>query len=137
MMRALLPGALLLAAGCTVATAPCESTAPVQATWRYAAVEDTPAHATLSGTLAISRQDCAGFTGQLDVIEVSAGGVSRRIAGPVSGSVIDATSLRFDAWLEGSPRQHLATLAGDSLAGTWVLVDGGGSVASGSFGGHR
>lgn len=137
MSRALLLAGLLVLGGCAVATAPCQSSVPVTASWRYSALQDAPTHATLSGTLAVTHQTCADFTGQLDVSEVSAAGVTRRIAGPVSGKVIDANSVRFDAWLEAVPRQHIATLSGDSLSGTWVLVDGAGSTASGAFGGHR
>jgi hypothetical protein len=129
----------LAASACAVATEPCPAggTASVVGSWRYAGIELAPLRTTLSGTLAVTKQSCGEFTGQVDLIEVNAQGGTRRLAGPVSGTVIDASSLRFDAFLEAVPRQHLATLAGDSLAGTWLAVDGAGQTVSGTFGGRR
>jgi hypothetical protein len=136
-IRGILVAGLSVLAACVPATGPCDTHTSLSGNWRYAAIQEAPSHTTLSGTLAVTGQSCGDFTGNLDLTEVNALGISRRIAGPVSGKVIDATSVRFDAWLEAIPRQHIATLTGDSLAGTWVLVDGAGATASGSFGGHR
>ena len=116
-------GGLTLAAGlllmsCATATEPCAATVSVTGNWRYSAIQQAPAHSTLSGTLSVTQQSCASFTGQLDLTEVTAQGGTRRIAGPVSGKVVDAGTVRFDAFLEALPRQHLATLSGDSLNGT-------------------
>lgn len=137
MSRSLLLPVVAALVSCTAATGPCDTAVSLSGSWRYAAIQDAPTHTTLSGTLAVTQQSCGDFTGNLDLTEVNAQGVSRRIAGPVNGKVVDATTVRFDAWLEAVPRQHLAALTGDSLTGTWVLVDGVGATASGSFGGHR
>jgi hypothetical protein len=85
----------------------------------------------------VTKQSCADFTGQLDLIEVTPQGGTRRIAGPLSGKLIDATSVRFDAFLEALPRQHLGSLSGDALEGTWLVLDGSGQSLSGTFGGQR
>lgn len=126
-----------LASGCAGVTAPCSTAASIIGSWRYSAVQQAPTHSSLSGTLSVTRQSCADFDGQLDLTEILPGGGSRRIAGPVSGKVVDATTVRFDAFLEASPRQHLATLSGDSLDGTWLVIGGTGQSLSGTFGGHR
>ncbi len=130
-------GIALSCFACSVPTEACTSGADVKGTWRYSAVQDAPAGTTLSGTLAITQQNCGGFTGQLDVVQTSALGSSQHIGGPVTGRVIDAVSIRFDAVLEATPRQHLATISGDSVSGTWLLLDGQGHTASGTFGGRR
>ena len=129
----------LAVSGCATATEPCTAggVVSVVGSWRYSGVQLSPVHASLSGTLVVSRQSCEDFTGQLDLLEVNALGATRRLAGPVSGKVISATSVRFDAFVEAVPRQHLATLAGDSLSGTWLAVDGAGQSVSGTFGGRR
>jgi hypothetical protein len=128
--------ALLLSA-CAVVTEPCAASVDLSGSWRYSAVQQAPTHSTLSGTLLITEQNCVEFAGQLDLIEVNAQGGSRRVTGPVAGRVIDASSVRFDAFLEAVPRQHLAILLGDSVSGTWLAVDGTGQTVSGTFGGHR
>jgi hypothetical protein len=130
---------MLAASACAVATEPCPAAGVVSVvgSWRYSGSEQAPVRTTLSGTLAISRQSCGQFSGQVDLLEVNAQGSTRRLAGPVSGTVIDVSSIRFDAFVEAVPRQHLATLAGDSLAGTWLAVDGTGQTVSGTFGGRR
>jgi hypothetical protein len=127
----------LLLASCLPATEPCTATVSVLGTWRYSAVQQAPVHTTLSGTLSVTKQSCADFTGQLDLIEVTPQGGTRRIAGPLSGKLIDATSVRFDAFLEALPRQHLGSLSGDALEGTWLVLDGSGQSLSGTFGGQR
>lgn len=137
MKHTLLCGALMVLSGCTTATGPCEAAVSLSGNWRYSATQDAPARTSLSGTMSVTQQTCGDFMGTLDLTEINALGVSRRIAGPVSGKVLDASSVRFDAWLDALPRQHIAALSGDSLTGTWVMVDGVGATASGSFGGHR
>ena len=130
-------GIMGLSAACSSATGPCNSDTNVLGTWRYSAVEQAPVRATLTGTLAVTQQSCGTFSGVLNVVEVATTGGVRQRSGPVNGKFVDGSSLRFDAFLEADPRQHLASIAGDSLTGTWVRADPAGTSPSGTFGGHR
>jgi hypothetical protein len=130
----------LLAAGTTIAmvscaslTENCASPTNVTGTWRYGATQETPQRAALTGTLTVDRQSCTEFSGALDVIEVDAEGTSRRMAGAVSGRLLDATSLQFDVMLGAESWQHVGTLGGDSLEGSWVEVSGNDVTGTGEF----
>lgn len=104
--------------------------------WRYSAVRESPEPGMATGTLSISTAGCGILTGQLDVTEISEAGSSHRLAGMVTGAVFDDGAIRFDADLPNGTRQHLATVSGDSLEGSWASVSGG-AAATGTFGGHR
>jgi hypothetical protein len=128
--------AFTLLQACVSPVENCAVARQITGTWQYAATQDAPVRATLTGSLMISRQSCRDFSGALDVTEVTADGRSRRIAGPVSGLLLDSIVARFDATLGGADRQHLARFGGDSLWGSWVEIGSGSSVA-GSFSGRR
>lgn len=132
-IRLLMLGAL---AGCSSVDASCDTSSPLVGHWRYSAVRQTPEPGMVSGTLSISTAGCGLLTGQLDVTETSETGSSQRLAGMVTGAVFDDGSIRFDAELPNGTRQHLATVSGDSLEGSWASVNGA-AASSGSFGGHR
>lgn len=133
--RTVLAGiALLTAAACsTSATAPCRAPTAVAGSWRYSAVQDAPVRMTLSGTLVLSSQACSALSGSLDVIAVSDRGTQQRVAGAVTGQIVDQSSLQFDAMLDAMPRQHLAKFLGDSLSGTWIELAPDGSSVTGTF----
>lgn len=134
----LLGGAALLLLGCEAPLATCDPEISVRGTWRYSAVQDAPAAARIGGTLEISAESCEGFQGRLDLLEDNLLGGTRRIAGPVSGRVVSATTLQFDAFVAVVPRQHIAALRADTLEGNWVAVGGGSSPSvTGSFGAKR
>ena len=135
-MRRLWVFAAIALAGCQMETATCTQIPAVVGTWRYSAVEDTPVHATVSGTLTITSASCDAVVGSMDIVETSAAGGTQRLAGPVTGQVIDARSFQFDAFVESNPWKHLASVAGDSLSGSWVSVSGT-QAESGTFGGRR
>jgi hypothetical protein len=128
--------ALVLLQACASPTENCAVPRDITGTWQYAASQDAPVRASLTGSLVISTQSCRDFRGALDLTEVTADGRTRRIAGPVSGLLLDSAVARFDATLGGADRQHLARLAGDSLWGSWVEIQSGPSV-TGSFSGRR
>ena len=112
----------------------CAPTAVVSKTWAYTALQDSPAGPALNGTLLITNQSCGDFEGLLDVVETD-GGASRRLAGPVTGTMLDATIARFTVTFGANEREHVARFTADSVTGTWV--DRGGSVAYGRFAGSR
>ncbi|MFN2325684.1 MAG: hypothetical protein ABR551_07335 [Gemmatimonadales bacterium] len=123
-----------LAAACAVPLDPCAPETSVAGSWQYAGFQDAPVSAELSGTLEVTSESCEGFQGQLDVVEVDGLGATRRLAGPVSGRVLSPTSLRFDAFLAGVARQHIASLGPQTAGGTWVVVSAGAeSARTGSF----
>lgn len=128
---------LLGAAGCSAPTAACDDPGAATSTWQYAGTQTTPLQASLAGTLAITAQ-CGVLTGELSVVELDGLGQSRRLSGPVTGRMVDGTSMRFDVLINGVMRQHLARVSGDSLSGTWLaLSENGGQSWTGSFRGHR
>ena len=134
----LLIGTLVVCAvaGCISPTESCPRTRAIQGSWSYTATQESPARATITGTLVVSQQSCADFTGTMDVLEVTSLGEHRRMAGPVSGVLLDSTSARFTATLGTGDREHLARFAGDSVRGTWIQAVSGSSTA-GSFSGRQ
>ena len=133
---ALLGIAVLL--GCSSPLESCEGTTPVAGSWRYEGAQESPMHASLAGALVLEGDGCGTLTGQLDVVENDGLGHTRRIAGPVTGRVVDATSIRFDALIDGIARQHIARIEAGNLSGTWLALSGDASQAlTGTFGGRR
>jgi hypothetical protein len=122
-------------AACSGVTEPCVAPLDMMGTWSYAAEQQSPSPATLTGTLVVTHQTCRDFDGAVDLVQVDARG-ERRVAGRVAGRVLDVGSLQFDASLGAVPRQHLATLSGNAFAGSWLEI-GGGSDAAGAFHGKR
>lgn len=121
---------------CSSLAGPCEETGDIGGEWTYQATQDTPAPATLHGSMVISTRRCADFQGVLDIVEVLPTGESRRVSGPVSGMVLDSTLVRFEAVVGGETREHLARLRADSITGDWIQALTGGT-ASGRFAGRR
>jgi len=138
-LRPLLAGALLttLAAwGCSSPTASCDEGHPVLGEWSYHATRESGVQGTISGSLVMESRNCSDLHGVIDVVEVLATGQSRRVAGPVSGTMVDSTLVRFEALLDGGSREHFARIRGDSIAGNWVETSSGASGA-GPFSGRR
>jgi hypothetical protein len=137
-VRGLLLAGLWSAAACEVPLAPCEAETTLLGSWQYTGVQDAPAPAELVGTLDINSESCEGFQGRLDVVELDGFGGTRRLAGPVTGRVLDGSGLRFDAFLSAVPRQHVATLGAAGVVGTWVIVASAGEAPlAGSFSAQR
>src|SRR4051812_5992756 len=107
--RAVVAGLPLLStdgfgAACLSPTQNCAQPRALQGSWAYSAAQENPIRATLTGTLVINAQSCADFEGTLDIIEISSAGERRRIAGPVSGVLLDSVSARFSASIDGGDR---------------------------------
>jgi hypothetical protein len=128
----LLAGALPLMA-CSDVVASCAPERSLAGTWRYAGGEDAPATASLEGSLEITTESCEGFQGRLDILRSVASGSTARLAGPVSGRLTSGGSIRFDAWLAGVARQHLAVLGQTGAEGHWLVARGAAGVESGTF----
>jgi hypothetical protein len=111
----------------------CSGSTPVSVlgSWNYAATQNAPTTASLAGALSITGQCGNTFTGTLDVTETDAQG-SRRRTGTVSGRAVDSGTVTFDVFLTTVGRQHLGSVARDSMRGTWVEPNDVAS-ASGSF----
>lgn len=127
--------AALSAAACVGSTDPGKMGALVLGTWSYAGTQGSPSAAQLNGALTFSGQAGAQISGTLDVIEIGAGGLQRRLAGPVSGRTVDSTTVDFDLLLGTVSRRHVGQVRGDSITGTWLEtpVGGGAPSASGTF----
>jgi hypothetical protein len=125
------------AAACSVPTEECAAPLNMRGTWTYVGSQQAPLAASITGTLFVSRQTCRDFEGALDFIQTDARGQRQRIAGRVAGQVIDAKSFAFDGLFGATPRQHLASVRGDSIVGAWLEGAGGATGASGQFSGKR
>lgn len=129
--------AVALATACSNPTSSgCDQPGGVAGRWSYQGIQETPVRATIAGTIVLASSNCVDFQGTLDIVEVLAGGASRRLAGPVSGTMVEGTLLLFEASVDGASREHLGRLQGDTLSGTWV-VSSGTQVGSGEFSGRR
>ena len=125
----------LVALSCAPLTEACTPSPVVQNTWQYRATQEAPPGPVLTGTLLITGRSCGDFDGLLDVIETD-GGVSRRIAGPVSGVMLDSVTARFSVTIGTMEREHIARFTADSVAGSWV-EHGASSATYGRFSGWR
>ncbi len=123
-MSALLSLLACSACGATSTDACTASSQSLTGVYTYDGARDTPTQATFSGTLSLTGQSCNNFTGTIDFVEVDAQGQSRRLSGPVSGTLLSATSLQLDAGLGAVVRQHIAKITPDSVYGTWVEMSG-------------
>ena len=137
-MRWLARSGLLLALG--MAAGACQSptsggAAPVMVVgeWGYAATQTSPVPATITGTLTISQQNGRDFQGSLDATQTDGQGNLTHVSAVVSGQVLDASALEFTAFIGLAGRQHLGTIAGDSVHGAWVEQTSGAVTSSGSF----
>ena len=134
----LTPLLLLVASvvSCSSPSEPCDEPDTMRGEWTYQATQDAPASATVHGSMVISTRRCADFQGVLDVVEVLPTGDSRRVSGPLSGTVLDSTLVRFEAIIGGATREHLARISADSITGDWVQALSG-AAASGRFAARR
>jgi hypothetical protein len=123
-----------LISGCLKSTEPQPSLLQLDGSWSYTGVQTGPVRETLSGTLTISRESGASFQGRLDLVAVnSQTGESRVLGGLVSGSESAGDVIDFDADLESNPRRHVGQMVADTISGTWVSTESGGTMASGTF----
>src|SRR5262245_53445628 len=111
---------LAVCVSCSTPSGPCNDTGGPRGEWTYQATQDAPTSATIHGSMVITTRRCSDFQGILDVVEVLPTGESRRVSGPVSGTVLDSTLFRFEAVIGGATREHLARVRADSMTGDWV-----------------
>lgn len=123
-------------AACQPESSNCSAVPSAVGTWRYSAAQATPVRASITGTLVFGVISCEAVTGQIDVIVTDAAGGTRRLAGPITGEVIDGKSLQFNAYVEATPWQHVGSFVGDSLSGSWVSAVSG-QTETAVFGGRR
>ena len=128
--------AVVIPFACSNPTASCESNAGLSGQWTYAATQESPVPASMSGTMVIASRQCADFQGTLDVVESFATGESRRVAGFISGTTFDSSLIRFESVIAGEAREHLARIWQDSISGDWIQSSNG-AARSGRFAGHR
>lgn len=111
------------------------STAPeiVEEQWQYAGSHRVPNTMQLDGLLSITRRSGERFEGSLDLRRTDPLGRVERVTGLVSGRSA-ATTLDFEATLDGAVIRHIGRVRGDSITGTWLDDDGAGAVVvSGAF----
>jgi hypothetical protein len=77
----------------------------------------------------LSEQSGTGFSGRLDVQETDALGVQRARAGAAAGHALDDESVDFDAFLDATPRRHVARIVSDTMSGWWIQPAEGTTIA--------
>ena len=128
--------AALAASACESPAASCDQSNVVSGPWTYRATRESPVPGTITGTLVLQSVNCVDLQGVIDVVEVLTTGESQHLAGPVSGTLVDSTLVRFEATLNGGSREHFARLSGDSISGTWIETTVG-TGGAGPFTGSR
>lgn len=124
------------AGACASPTTSCMAGPALGGTWRYAGRQDTPERLALDGTLVLRQQPCGEISGEIDLTQTGDDG-GTRLRGTIAGRAVDARTVRLDAAIGASTRQHLATLAGDSLTGSWLVAGPAGISATGTFHARR
>ena len=129
---------LALAASCLHApTDVTPATVIVRGSWNYASAQ-SGSTAMANGTLMLSQDSTARFTGTLDANEQDSHGQLRHIAAVISGRTIDESLVEFDVVIDpATTRRHSGAVKGDSLTGSWVQISDAGIVASGTFRARR
>ena len=133
MTRALVFAGAMSLTACADPVASCAPERSVLGTWRYLGGRDAPDIATLAGSMEISSESCQGFQGRLDILQSDAEGTTTRLAGPVAGRLTSDGGIRFDAWLAGIARQHIAVLGPGLADGSWIGVGGPAVTETGAF----
>ena len=98
--------------------------------WSYSASETT-SPTTINGTLMLEA-GCPSFQGTLGGTQNDAGVVTT-VSFLVTGQMLGATAVEFDAASGPAGRRHIGTIANDSIRGTWVDQTPGGISGSGIF----
>jgi hypothetical protein len=112
-------GVLVLLAACDSGTSLDDDAVDVRGTWSYIANQSTPP-LDFQGSLSITEQDGASFSGRVELQEKDAQGTIRNRVGVVSGRVIARDAIDFDAFIGLEPRRHVARVAADSMFGSWA-----------------
>jgi hypothetical protein len=126
--------AAVVLTGAVACTEPSSQPSVVAGAWTYAGTQVTPSPATLSGT--VTWRGVSGgsdaFEGTFSVVQEMPGGILQTISGPGAGEIISDTVADFDLTVSGAARRHIGILRGDSISGSWAVLDAGQS-ASGTF----
>ena len=132
-MRTLGVVAVLLTPACLQSTAPQPSVLQLSGSWKYTGLQTAPVRATLTGTLAVSRESGTSFQGRLDLISANQQtGVPLVLGGLVSGSESGSDVIDFDADLD-VVRRHVGQIVADTITGTWIGSAPDGTMSSGTF----
>ncbi len=126
---------VVLLGACQSPTAGGGGAAPVSLVgqWSYAATQTSPVVGSITGTLTISQQSGRDFQGFLDAFEQDGLGNLTHVSGVISGQVLDTSAVTFSAFLGLAGRQHVGTMARDSLKGPWVEQTSGEVTSTGTF----
>jgi hypothetical protein len=111
--------AIALLAACDAGTSLDEDAIDMQGTWSFVATQSTPP-LDFQGSLSITEQDGANFSGRIELQEKDAQGTIRNRVGVVSGRIIADDAVDFDAFIGTEPRRHVARVASDSMSGSWA-----------------
>lgn len=120
--------------GCLPAASDPTGVTPLEGLWDVSGQSASAGGASFQGTWTVRSTSAAGFSGSYDVLESAASGGQRRLTGPVSGRMANATTTEFDVIVIGATRRHVATKQADTVKGSWFDVGQNGAVeASGTF----
>jgi len=125
---------LCVASGCLPTTSEPSGVTPLEGQWDVSGQSASGGGGSFQGTWTVRSTSATGYSGSYDVLESAAVGGQRRITGPVSGRMANATTTEFDVIVTGSTRRHVATKQADTVKGSWFDVSQNGAVeASGTF----
>lgn len=126
--------AVLLVSACLGSSVEPAGETSLAGTWAFTGQQSTGTPASMSGTLTLISKSSSSFGGSLDVVETIIGAAQRRLAGPVTGRVVNGASVDFTLVLGTMERQHIGAVKADTIVGTWYeLAASGGINAGGSF----
>jgi hypothetical protein len=121
--------AVAILGACALPTSPERDAADVRGEWSFSALQTAPS-VTIEGVLRIERQDGDLIIGTASWTERDALGITQLGGGSVTGRVIGEADVDFDILVGATPRRHVARLAADTMAGSWVQP---GSTSSGTW----
>jgi hypothetical protein len=113
----------LAAWGCGSAGDPGDDVGDLTGDWHYSGVQTAGTQIVYEGTLRVSRQSGATFSGELDVQSTTPQGTVARVRGVANGRAISAEAVDFDLELTDDTRRHVGRIVLDSINGTWVNDD--------------
>jgi hypothetical protein len=117
--RALATLSLFAFGACALPSGPDREAARVLGEWSFTGQQAVPSLA-IEGTLRIESQDGDLIVGSASWEERDALGVTVLRGGAITGRVIGESDVDFDILVGATARRHVARLAADTMAGSWV-----------------
>lgn len=120
--------------GCLPSATEARGVTPLEGQWDISGQAASGSGGAFQGTWTVKSTTATAYAGSYDILESVTPGGQRRLTGPVSGRMANASTTEFDVLSSGSSRRHVGVLQGDTVRGNWFDVSQSGAVeASGTF----